>query len=125
MTRCEFNFSDQSGKSVFLWQSGKIRYLQRHSVASRFMCAAFHPTNENLVYFFGGYYSDGGDHAFSLDLDSEEYENLKSLPYIVWAHSCVGFVKKNGNPVSFLTTLCIPGIRWRIFYFISFSLRLS
>ena len=98
-----FNFSDESGKSVFLWQSGKIRYLQRHTAANQFMCAAFHPANENKVYFFGGYDPNAGeiaDHAFSLNLDSEVYENLKSMDHKVSGHSCVGFVKKTGSAVS-------------------------
>ena len=67
------------------------------------MVAAFHPIDDNLVYFFGGYNSDfneGADTAFSLNLNTEEYETLDFMPKKLWGHSCVGFVKRNGSPVS-------------------------
>ena len=72
------------------------------------MCAAFHPVDEKMIYFFGGVSvdesgvtSDPSDAVFSLNTETGEYEDLLSMPTKFRGHSCVGFVKKNGSPVCF------------------------
>ena len=65
-------------------------------------CAAFHPTNDNIVFLFGGRdeNSNGMKNAFKVHLDDGSHHNLKDMDNILSYHACMGFVKKDGRPVS-------------------------
>ena len=66
-------------------------------------CAAFHPTNDNIVLLFGGRNEHGTiKTAFKVHLDDQSHHNLKDLDFERSHHACMGFVKKDGRPVSFL-----------------------
>ena len=67
-------------------------------------CAAFHPTNDNIVLLFGGRNEHGTimKTAFKVHLDDGSHHNLKNLDFERSYHTCMGFVKKDGRPVSFL-----------------------
>ena len=68
-------------------------------------CAAFHPTNDNVVLLFGG----RNEHdtrmktAFKVHLDDGSHHNLKDMDYENSYHACMGFVKKDGRPVRFFS----------------------
>ena len=63
-------------------------------------CAAFHPTNDNIVLLFGGRNEQGTiKTAFKVHLDDESQHNLKDLDFERSYHTCMGFVKKDGRPV--------------------------
>ena len=89
------------GGSFFLYQGGQSKTM----IASyeRYMgCAAFHPTNDNMVFLFGGLNenSQRQKNAFKVHLDDGSHHNLKDLDYHLYLHACMGFVKKDGRPVS-------------------------
>ena len=67
-------------------------------------CAAFHPTNDNIVFLFGGHDENGNrmPNAFKVHLDDGTHHNLKDLDYSLSYHACLGFVKDDGRPVSFV-----------------------
>ena len=67
-------------------------------------CAAFHPTNDNIVLLFGGRNEHGTimKTAFKVHLDDGSHHNLKDLDFERSYHTCMGFVKKDGRPVSSL-----------------------
>ena len=70
-------------------------------------CAAFHPTNDNIVLLFGGKNEHGTvmKTAFKVHLDDGSHHNLKDLDFERSYHGCMGFVKKDGRPVSFFFLL--------------------
>ena len=65
-------------------------------------CAAFHPTDDNIVFMFGGRNEHGSrmKNAFKFHIDDETHHDLKDLDESLAYHSCMGFVKKDGRPVS-------------------------
>ena len=67
-------------------------------------CAAFHPTDDNIVFIIGGYNenSDPMKTNFKVHLDDGSHYNLTDLDFTRIFHTCMGFVKKDGRPVSFL-----------------------
>ena len=65
-------------------------------------CAAFHPTDDNIVFLFGGISGDGyrKKNAFKYHIDNQTHHDLKDLDYELSYPGCMGFVKKDGRPVS-------------------------
>ena len=65
-------------------------------------CAAFHPTDDNIVFLFGGINGDGQrkKHSFKYHIDDQTHHDLKDLDYELSYPGCMGFVKKDGRPVS-------------------------
>ena len=70
-------------------------------------CAAFHPTDDNIVFIIGGHNENGNPMKtnFKVHLDDGSHYNLKDLDFTRIFHACMGFVKKDGMPVSFLITI--------------------
>ena len=88
------------GGSFFLYQGGQSKTMT--ALYERYMgCAAFHPTNDNIVFLFGGLNenSQRQKNAFKVHLDDGSHHNLKDLDYHLYLHACMGFVKKDGRPV--------------------------
>ena len=67
-------------------------------------CAAFHPTDDNIVFIIGGHNENGNRMKtnFKVHLDDGSHYDLKDLDFTRIFHACMGFVKKDGRPVSFL-----------------------
>ena len=65
-------------------------------------CAAFHPTDDNIVFIIGGYNENSNwmKTNFKVHLDDGSHHNLKDLDFTRIYHTCMGFVKKDGRPVS-------------------------
>ena len=65
-------------------------------------CAAFHPTDDNIVFMFGGKNGNGYKmkHAFKYHIDDQTHHDLKELEYEFSNLGCMGFVKKDERPVS-------------------------
>ena len=74
-------------------------------------CAAFHPTDDNIVFIIGGYDENGNRMKtnFKVHLDDGSHHNLKDLDYTLIYHTCMGFVKKDGRPVSFFNNVFLTG----------------
>ena len=68
-------------------------------------CAAFHPTDDNIVFLFGGINGDGQrkKHSFKYHIDDQTHHDLKDLDYELSNPGCMGFVKKDERPVSHFT----------------------
>ena len=66
-------------------------------------CAAFHPTDDNVVFIFGGKTNDNKNHitsAFKYQINDESHHDLRPLDEIQAKHSCVGYVTRTGRSVS-------------------------
>ena len=66
-------------------------------------CAAFHPTDDNIVFIIGGMNENGASMKtnFKVHLDDGSHHNLKDLDYTLRYHTCMRLVKKDGRPGSF------------------------
>ena len=66
-------------------------------------CAAFHPTDDNVVFIFGGKWSQDKNpiaSAFKFQINDESHHDLRPLDDRQLKHSCMGYVTKAGRPVS-------------------------
>ena len=91
-----------STQTVFVYNNREIKYLPVNG-GRKESCSAFHPTNNNLVYLFGGPQISGSwtvDEAFYLDLTTGLYTALAPIPQKRKSMSCIGIVSNN-EPVSF------------------------
>ena len=87
---------------AFLYQGNRTKTMT--ALYERYLgCAAFHPTDDNIVFIIGGMNENGASMKtnFKVHLDDESHHNLKDLDYTLRYHTCMGFVKKDGRPVSF------------------------
>ena len=88
--------------SAFLYQ--EYRAMTMTALHERYKgCAAFHPTDDNIVFIIGGHDENSNvmKTNFKVHLDDGSHHNLKDLDYTLRYHTCMGFVKKDGRPVSF------------------------
>ena len=88
---------------IFFYQGGQTKTMT--ALYERFLgCAAFHPTNDNEVFLFGGRNENGNrmQNAFKVHIDDGSHQDLKNLDYSLSYHACMGFVKKDGRPVRFV-----------------------
>ena len=94
-------FTEPGTGGIFFYQGGQTKTMialyERHAG-----CAAFHPTNDNIVFLFGGLDEDENKmrKAFKVHLDDGSHHDLKDMDYSMLYHACMGFVKKDGRPVS-------------------------
>ena len=88
---------------IFFYQGGRTKTMTA-TYERYYGCAAFHPTNDNIVFIFGGKneHDTTMKNAFKVHLDDETHHNLKDLDEGLSYHSCMGFVKKDGRPVSLI-----------------------
>ena len=66
-------------------------------------CAAFHPTDDNVVFIFGGKTNDNKNYitsAFKYQINDESHHDLRPLDEIQGKHSCMGYVTRTGRSVS-------------------------
>lgn len=63
-------------------------------------CAAFHPSNDNILYLFGGYEEGQGSttHAFAFHLNDSSIVNLRNMDQTRYRTNCIGYIDKSGQP---------------------------
>jgi len=84
---------------AFFYQGNRTKTMT--ALYERYLgCAAFHPTDDNIVFIIGGHDENGNRMKtnFKVHLDDGSHHNLKDLDYTLVYHTCMGFVKKDGRP---------------------------
>ena len=97
--------ADYETKTILLYHEGKFSFPPiDQNIPRRRVCAAFHPSNNQVVYLFGGF--KGGNtvdikstDTFSYDIVTGQLQDLAAMPHIQLFTSCIGFIDDD-KPVS-------------------------
>ena len=95
-------FSFSLGDTIFLTdgRQTKIMKVEKYRALG---CAAFHPTDDNVVFIFGGKTINNKNHitsAFKYQINDESHHDLRPLDEVQAKHSCMGYVTRTGRSVS-------------------------
>ena len=97
-------FSFLLGDTIFLTDGRQTKIMKLENYKYRAMgCAAFHPTDDNVVFIFGGKTNDNKNpitSAFKYQINDESHHDLRPLDEIQAKHSCMGYVTRTGRSVS-------------------------
>ena len=92
------------GDTIFLHQGGRSSIKQAEKLRAR-GCATFHPNNDDIVFIFGGSEPAGDklamvDNVFKYQISDSSHHELKRLDDTRNNHACMGFITRDGKPVS-------------------------
>ena len=97
-------FSFLLGDTIFLTDGRQTKIMKLENYKYRAMgCAAFHPTDDNVVFIFGGKTINNKNpitSAFKYQINDESHHDLRPLDEIQAKHSCMGYVTRTGRSVS-------------------------
>ena len=92
------------GDTIFLTNGRQTKIMKLEKYKHRAIgCAAFHPTDDNVVFIFGGKTNNNKDpitSVFKYQINNESHHHLRPLDEMHLKHSCMGYVTKTGRSVS-------------------------